>query len=90
MGKLTKKEIEVALGANMVSKNRNGNYVARWGYFYKMGRDVDRYVEKIKNKFETVEIIDKGDIFLPFRGGSPIKKQSHFWVEFNFPTEVKK
>lgn len=84
MKALKNQEIKSIISADMVSKNRKGNYVARWGFFYTHGKTAQGYAERVAAKLENVNIIDKGQVWTPFKGGSPIQKSSHFWVEFNF------
>ena len=69
-----------------LSKKRNGNYIARRGFFYTNGCSGDSLAGKIKTKFPEVTIIDSGDHWKPFRGGDTIKQGSHFYVKFTMPT----
>jgi len=75
-------EIRSLLGANTVRKNKNGNYIVRWGYFYKAGRSLEKYKELMHEKFPDCIIIGGGDHWASFRGGQSISQGSHFWVEF--------
>lgn len=83
MKKVSKnEEIRSILRANTVRKNKNGNYVARWVYFYKMGKTVETCRKLIEENLPNCIIIDSGDHFAAFRGGQSVAQGSHFYVEF--------
>jgi len=79
--KLTKKQLE-GVPFHTLSKNSKGNYVIRQGFFYKQGRSAELLAEKLKEKIPTAEIVNKGEIYKPFRGGQTVAQESHFFVEF--------
>ena len=69
--------------ADMVSIKKNGNFIARLGYFYRHGYSEDKLAEHIlKALGDNIEIVDKGDHWTAFNGGAPLQRQSHWWVEF--------
>jgi len=82
--RMTKTDIRRAINASTLTKHKDGTYTARWGFFYTHGRDEDTYVAKLKEKFPDVEIIEKGEICKPFRGGAPVSRQSHWYIKFRF------
>lgn len=69
---------------DMLSKNKNGNYIIRQGFYYRNGRSQYIMCEKLQEKFPNVNVVNMGERFVPFRGGDTIAQGSHFWVEFNF------
>ena len=73
-------------GADMISKNRSGNYVFRRGYFYTGGADEDKFADALAKRIAdiglTAKLIDKGNHWAPFKGGASIEKGSHFYAEF--------
>jgi len=75
-----------ATHADMVSKNKAGNYLLRWGYFYrvqagKMDAHKARVAEALGKAGLAFEFVGDGDHFTAFRGGAPIQRQSHLWLE---------
>lgn len=75
---------ELLSGVDMVSKNKSGNYIARWTFFYTNGKTSEKYAEKVKSTLPGVKVINSGEHWAPFRGGASIQQSSHFWVEFTF------
>ena len=75
---------EVAPG-DQVSRDKEGNFVFRKGYYYRMGMDSQKFANNVKNSLEkaglNVEVVDHGDHWAAFRGGASIKASSHFWVK---------
>jgi len=82
---MTIKQVEEAMSdarVNKISKLRNGNFKAYFGYHYTNSQTVEQKEELVKKYLPNAEIIDSGDNWAPFKGGAPIQRQSHFWVEF--------
>lgn len=75
-------EMKQMVGASTLRKNKRGNYVARWSYYYPMGRTTQKYEALIKEEFPTCEIINSGNHWASFRGGQSVAQGSHFYVEF--------
>jgi hypothetical protein len=75
---------ENGIQCDMLSKNRNGNYVLRKGFFYTHGNSSDKIAEKIVSKFPKIKIVDTWDKWVAFKGGHTLKQGSHFGVEFYF------
>jgi hypothetical protein len=44
------------------------------------------YKKNILKAFPNAEILNSGDEFKPFRGGAPVAKQSHIWIDFKIPS----
>jgi hypothetical protein len=72
-------------GIDTLSRDRDGNLVFRRGYFYKMGGDAEKFAASISNQLQNLniphQILDKGEVWKPFRGGSKTHNQSHWWVK---------
>jgi hypothetical protein len=81
---MTKKQIEEKLNGkiDMLSKNREGNYIARRGFFYTNGMSADLLAKKIKEEIPEIAIVKTWEKWTPFKGGSSVKQGSHFGVEF--------
>ena len=69
-------------GADTLSKNKAGNYVARKSFFYTHGQTAEGFADKIKAVYPNAEIVDKGSQWKAFKGGASVAQGSHFWVEF--------
>lgn len=78
---LTTKEVKKKIGCSTVSR-RGDVYTARQGYFFHMGRTTQTLIDKITKEFPDAIILESWDKFLPFRGGAPVAKQSHWGVSF--------
>jgi hypothetical protein len=71
---------------------RNGVYTVRKGFFYpgvfRHGGTAEGVAETVRMKVKaalpdyTVTIIDKDEVWKPFRGGASVANQSHWWVKF--------
>jgi len=85
---LTLKQVReiIDFTAGSVAKNKEGNFVARKGYFYRMGSTAEKFAETIRSRFAAkginIEIVNSGDHWAPFRGGASLARSSHFYVEF--------
>lgn len=71
-----------------VSKKKNGNFVARKGFFYTHGATAKQHEDFVKKAFPDCEIIDSQEVWKAFRGGASLAHQSHWFVEFTFPKEL--
>lgn len=69
-------------GADTLSRNKAGNYVARKSFFYTHGQTAEGFADKIKAVYPNAEIVDKGSQWKAFKGGASVAQGSHFWVEF--------
>lgn len=78
------KELFALGAADQVSRNKLGHIILRKGYFYRKST-AESWAEKITNILkhhniaETVNVIE--DHWYPFKGGAPLSKQSHFYIE---------
>lgn len=69
-------------GADMVGKNKAGNFVVRRGFFYTHGQSVEVLKAAVLSHISNAVIVASGEKNFPFRGGASVSKQSHWWVEF--------
>jgi hypothetical protein len=77
------KDNKINFRADMISKDREGNYVFRKGYFYRPSKmDPADWAEMISQKMKELGIdntvIESDDIWKPFKGGASLKAQSHY------------
>ena len=75
-------EIKNILNTDMCSKNKEGNYVARWRFFYSHGGTSEMFEAKVLRNIPTAKIIGSERVDKPFKGGGGVKSNSHFAVEF--------
>lgn len=69
------------IGVDQVTVNK-GVYTARRGFYYTGGATAEGLVNRIKAAFPQAVIIDSCEVWLPFRGGASVAKQSHWFVKF--------
>ncbi len=88
MAKISKSTLDLIkqnIYCSQISKNKLGNLIFRKGYFYRMGHSAESFSETISKSLNDLnlkfQIVSKGDIFKPFKGGASVKSQSHFFVE---------
>lgn len=67
---------------DVVGRKKNGNYIARWGFFYTHGKTSEKFAAGVKANIPNAEIVDHGEVWKPFRGGATVSQGSHFYVEF--------
>ena len=84
----TAPDVQSILHVSQVTKSK-GVFTARQGFFYRHGRNEEELAQKIQDRFPNAEIIDMGEVYKAFKGGASVAKQSHFWVKFKLPDEVK-
>ena len=66
---------------------RKGIYTARKTFYYTHGKNSSDLADRIINELNNVTIIDHGQQWTPFRGGSSVAKSSHWWVKFTLSGE---
>ena len=78
-------KIKAVSPGDQTSRDKEGNFIFRKGYYYRMGADSEQFAARVKDTLETaglnVEIIGHGDHFASFKGGAGVKANSHFWVK---------
>jgi hypothetical protein len=64
--------------------HKDGTITMKWSYFYRFDRTPKKYAEKVKGIFPDATIIDTGDQFHGFVGGSKCgsSQDSYMWVQF--------
>lgn len=80
----TLKEVKEKLSFDTYSV-KNGVFTVRKAFFYTMGKRPSDYVAKIQTAFPSAIILDYGEIWKPFRGGSTVANGSHWFVKFTLP-----
>lgn len=61
---------------------RNDVFTIRRGFFYRMGKTSADLVNMVKEAFPNADILDSGEQWKTFRGGSSVANSSHWWVKF--------
>ena len=68
-----------------ISKDREGNLIFRRGFFYTNNGSAEKFAARIDNELTKLNIphtiVDKGEVWRPFKGGATTKSQSHWWVK---------
>jgi hypothetical protein len=77
----TIKEIKEKIHADAYSL-KNNVFTLRWGFFYKMGKTTELHRNKVLEAFPDAVIVDSGEVWKPFRGGSSVANSSHWFVKF--------
>ena len=80
---VTLKEVKEKLSFDTYSF-RNGIFTVRQGFFYRMGKSIEDYRQKVLKAFPDAKIVDSGEVWKPFRGGSNTANSSHWFVKFIF------
>lgn len=95
MKKVTTKFLkENILAADVISKKRDGsgNFIFRKSFYYKFGNNKHTFADKISGELTEMgikhEVIDKGEKYVVFRGGSSVAQGSHWWVTVKVNQEV--
>lgn len=64
---------------------RGSRLILRRGFFYRHGSTDEGWREKVERALVAAGIgyrlVGYGEVDKPFRGGAPIQRQSHWWVE---------
>jgi len=91
MQKYSRSDIENAISADAMTFHKDGNITAKWEYYYRFSKTPEKYAEKIKKALPEAVILDSGDHFHAFVGGSrPGSSQSSYmWVRFKLPRQEK-
>jgi len=70
-------------GLKHIIFKKDGSIRVMKGYFYRgQGGTIDDLKAKVLTAYPNASIVDSGDHFTTFKGGSPIHKQSHIYVIF--------
>ena len=73
------------ISVDEISKDREGNLIFRRGFFYTNNGSAEQFAARIDNELTNLNIphtiVDKGQVWRPFKGGATTKSQSHWWVK---------
>ena len=79
------KQIRDKIHADQISRRRDGTIVLRRGFFYRHGGDAQAFADRIRRNLAehniAAKIINHGEVWKPFRGGSSLANSSHWYVE---------
>lgn len=68
---------------NADTYSRKGDVITvRRQFFYTHGLKTQDFIDDIKRVFSNANILDSGQRFVPFNGGSSVAKSSHWFVKF--------
>jgi len=89
--KLTKKFIEENIFVDDVQQSRDGSFILRQGYYYTSGKTEIDFEKSIVNQFDKtlfkIEVLNRGTVWRPFKGGASTRTQSHWWVKIKLVDE---
>ncbi len=75
---------KVGLRAESISKRKDGTVIIRRGFFYRNGYSAEKFSDYVRSALATAglsaTIVDQGEIWKPFRGGSTVANSSHWYV----------
>jgi hypothetical protein len=63
-------------------------FIVRKSFFYTMGKKTEDYVNRVLLSFPNATIVDSGEIWKSFRGGSTVAQGSHWYVKFQLPEDM--
>jgi hypothetical protein len=67
-------------------QRKDKNYIIRQGFYYQNGKTAKDLENRLVTELNTAciehKIIDSGQIWKPFKGGSTIANSSHWYVKF--------
>jgi len=73
------------ISVDEISKDREGNLIFRRGFFYTNNGSAEQFAARIDNELTKLNIphtiVDKGQVWRPFKGSATTKSQSHWWVK---------
>ena len=79
-------EVKNTLHVNNVSfdtlSQRDGVFTLRRGFFYRHGNDANKIAAKVQAALPDAMIVDRGEVWKPFRGGASVAQGSHWYVKF--------
>ncbi len=78
------KKIREAVCADSIGRRKDGCIVVRRGFFYTHGETAESFAAKVtaalKVKNVNAHVVDSGEVWKPFKGGSSIANSSHWFV----------
>lgn len=75
-------ELKHEFGFDTISK-KAGVITGRRQFYYRSGGSSQKYVDRILAKYPNAKIVDHGEHYAPFRGGSSTANSSHWYVKFS-------
>ena len=85
IAKLKKAKANEEIRADQISRDKEGNFIFRKGYYYAHGGSAEKFAENIAEQLSNIginfDIVDKGDHWAAFKGGAGVKANSHWWVK---------
>jgi hypothetical protein len=60
----------------------NGVFTVRRGFFYRLDGSAKVLADNIQRALPNAVIIEKGEVYKEFRGGSSVARGSHWYVKF--------
>jgi hypothetical protein len=76
-----------------VWRKSGGEFVAARGFFYTHGYDELKWAAAVEDALKksgmTFQMIDNGMEWRDFRGGAPLRRQSHWWAKFKITDGLK-
>lgn len=79
-------EVKNILHTNSVSfdtlSQKDGVFTLRRGFFYRHGNDANQIAAKLQEALPNATVVDKGEVWKPFRGGASVAQGSHWYVKF--------
>lgn len=79
--KVKASDVRMAVSADTASV-KNGVFTVRRSFFYTSGGSAEKFAERVLVAFPTAVILDKGEVWKAFRGGSTVAQGSHWFVKF--------
>lgn len=74
--------------ADDIVKHKDGTFTLRRSYFYTNGKTKKDFEKVVLSRLEKegylATMIDSGNVWKEFKGGSTVKNQSHWWVKIKF------
>ena len=91
---MKQEEMRRLIGASTLSKRRNGNYLARWPFFYTHGQTLDgqtldKKANQVVKALPQAVVVNHDCVLKNFNGGASVANQSHFSVEFKIVTKIE-
>lgn len=81
-GKLTADQVKDQIQGCSTVSLKSGVYTARKGFYWGATGAQTRFENAVREAFPGATIIASGTLDVPFKGGAPVAKQSHYWVKF--------
>lgn len=71
--------------ADTIGRDKDGNIVLRWEFFYTHGCTSEKKAEMVQKFLADQKlpatVVDHGEHYAAFRGGASTRNSSHWWVK---------